>query len=195
MPPFAPNDALSDAIEIGRVGRPHGLRGAVVVQLHDPRSTALEHAASHELALRLPDGALRAGLRVIGRAGAAGRIVAIEGVARREQAEALRGAALWVARTALALAPGEVLFVDLVGCRVFEGPVDYGEVVEVFEAGAAPVLVVRQGEEERMIPFADGAVGTVDVHAKRIELRDADQWPAQPAQDPALGRPWRSGER
>lgn len=185
----------SDAVEVGRVGRPHGLRGAVTVQLHDPCSTALERATPGELGLLLSDGAWRSGLRVVGRAGASSRILAIDGVSGREQADALRGAAVWVARSALALAPGEVLFVDLVGCRVCEGSADYGRVVEVFEAGAAPVLVVRQGEDERMIPYAEGTVGAVDLEAKTIALIGGEQWPVQPAREPAEGRPWRGGAR
>ncbi|MBK8481756.1 MAG: 16S rRNA processing protein RimM [Proteobacteria bacterium] len=195
MSSFGPSDAPRDAIEVGRVGRPHGLRGAVTVQLHDPCSTAFERARPGELGLRLADGAWRSGLRVVGQAGASSRILAIDGVTGRDQAETLRGAAVWVARRALALAPGEVLFVDLVGCRVHEGSAAYGEVVEVFEAGAAAVLVVRQGADERMVPYAEGTVGAIDLEAKTIELIDGEQWPVQPAQDPAEGRPWRGGSR
>lgn len=187
--------AASTAVEVGRVGRAHGLRGAFTVRLHDPSSTALDRAAPAQLALRRADGALLAGLRVVGRAGAGGRILTVEGVVRREQAEALRGAAVWVERAALGLAPGEVLLSDLIGCRVLEGTVDYGEVVEVFEAGAAPVLVVSRAGEERMIPFAEGTVVSVDLPSKRLEISDGEQWPVQPAQDPALGRPWRGGPR
>ncbi|MBA2238143.1 MAG: ribosome maturation factor RimM [Lysobacter sp.] len=95
-------------------------------------------------------------------------------VADREAAEALRGTEIYVDRSALPPAsPGEYYWVDLEGLRVVtvEG-VSLGTVSHLFSTGANDVLVARDDERERMIPFVqpqfvtgvdfDAGVVTVD---------------------------------
>ena len=61
---------------------------------------------------------------------------------------------------------------DLVGCAVFDADREIGHVADVeFGAGEAPVLLVRQGETEHMIPLAEQYTKQVDTAAKRIELQ------------------------
>jgi 16S rRNA processing protein RimM len=60
---------------------------------------------------------------------------------------------------------------DLVGCAVFDGPREIGEVAEVeFGAGEAPLLIVRQGTAEHMIPLSEPYTKRVDTAGKKIEL-------------------------
>jgi 16S rRNA processing protein RimM len=91
-------------------------------------------------------------------------------VADRDQAQALRGAALWAARAELPpVASDEVYVADLIGCAVFDaGGQRLGEVVGSFFAGAHELLEV-EGPHPFLLPFVDGIVTRVDVEGRRIE--------------------------
>jgi 16S rRNA processing protein RimM len=76
-----------------------------------------------------------------------------------------------VPRSALGEArDGSIYWIDLVGLGVvnLRGEA-LGKVEGLFEAGATSVLVVR-GERERMIPFVDAYVKSVDRETKRITV-------------------------
>jgi len=60
---------------------------------------------------------------------------------------------------------------DLVGCIVTDHGREIGEVAEVeFGAGEAPLLIVRQGTTEHMIPLSEPYTKRVDTAGKMIEL-------------------------
>jgi 16S rRNA processing protein RimM len=171
--------ARQSRIEVGVVTRPHGVRGALRVRLHNPASEALARAREVVLAVAGNGGELRLGCRQIGRQ-PDGVLLALDGVADRSRAEELRGARVLVERGDLEpLGEAEYLCADLVGCRVEdERGRALGEVVEVMSAGASDVLVVRDGRLERMIPFVDHWVADVDLEARLIRVEGGDQWEA-----------------
>jgi len=107
-----------------------------------------------------------------GREQGKGIVARLPGVDDRDQAEALRGAEIFVPRSALPPpAPGEYYWVDLEGLPVFTTDgVALGHVSHLFETAANDVMVVR-GERERLIPFLlDRFVTRVDMDAGRIEV-------------------------
>jgi 16S rRNA processing protein RimM len=60
---------------------------------------------------------------------------------------------------------------DLVGCAVYDGDREIGNVADLrFGAGEAPLLVV-QGDKEYEIPFAEVFLKNLDVSRKRIEMQ------------------------
>jgi len=60
---------------------------------------------------------------------------------------------------------------DLVGCRVFDGEREIGQLKDVqFGAGEAPLLIVRSGSKEYEIPFAAAYLKTVDPARKEIRM-------------------------
>lgn len=60
---------------------------------------------------------------------------------------------------------------DLVGCKVTDHGREVGEVADVeFGAGEAPLLLVRDGNQEHMIPLSEPYTKQVDTAAKKIEL-------------------------
>ncbi|MFH1132821.1 MAG: ribosome maturation factor RimM [Pseudomonadota bacterium] len=159
-------------IEVGVVVKPHGVRGAVKVRLHNSDSRGY---LSEEILLELPSGEMCGEMCRLG-ASSGDIILSVPGIDNREQAETLRGAGLFVRKEAIALGDGEYLYSDLIGCKVFEGERSYGVVTYVFEAGASDVLVVQEGEVERMIPLVDQWIRSIDTDAKRIEVVDGEQW-------------------
>lgn len=106
-----------------------------------------------------------------GRQQGKGMVAQLPGVNDREQAAALIGSDIHVAREQLP-PPGkdEYYWVDLEGLEVFTTEnVELGRVSHLFATGANDVVVVRDGERERLIPFIQGSyVRSVDLSARRM---------------------------
>ncbi len=122
-------------LEVGRVTRPHGLRGEVVVELVTNR---LERVAAGAV-LRSPEGDL-----TVERAVPHGDrwLVRFVGVADREAAERLRGAKL----SAAAIDDPSVLWVhELVGAEVVDRDGAVLGTVSAVEANPASDLLVLEG--------------------------------------------------
>jgi len=100
-----------------------------------------------------------------------GIVAHLPGVDDREQAAALVGQDIHVAREQLpATAAGEYYWADMEGLAVFTTDgIALGLVSHLFATGANDVLVVRDGERERLIPFVQGSVvQLVDLAARRM---------------------------
>jgi 16S rRNA processing protein RimM len=162
------------ALDVARVARPHGLRGAFKVELHWPASTSLFEL--ERLRLRLPSGEEREfELESVVPAGKA-LLVKLVGVDDRDAALALRGSRVLVERSLLpALAEGEAYLVDLVGSEVVapDGPV--GEVIAVEVYPSADALTIRclDGKlvQQALLP---AFIARIDSAARRIELANRD---------------------
>lgn len=107
-----------------------------------------------------------------------GRMVfKFEGVDSIGDAEALVGCELQVPRAERTqLEAGAFYVSDLVGCEAWDHsaatPQAIGTVADVqFGAGEAPLLIVRHGRAEHMVPFADEYVVAVDLEHKRLDMR------------------------
>lgn len=99
-------------------------------------------------------------------------IVKFAGVDSISEAEELRGCELQVPATERAeLETGWNYISDLAGCVVYDAANKVGEVTDVqFGAGEAPLLLVKAGDKEYMIPYAQSYLRKVDVAGKRIEM-------------------------
>jgi 16S rRNA processing protein RimM len=109
-------------------------------------------------------------------------------------AEPLVGAELQLPRSERAeLEPGWTYLSDLIGCTVFDGQREIGEIQDVqFGAGEAPLLVVRSKEQPEAelpyeIPFAEAYLEKLDLERKQVRMKLPDglldvnersgQWP------------------
>jgi 16S rRNA processing protein RimM len=153
----------SDWLRAGRVGRAHGLDGSFHVR--DPRAALL--AAGGEVRIGDLDFKI---VRLAGHDGAP--ILRLAGCATREQASALTGEELFVAREAApALGPEEWYPEQLVGCAVRDGEREVGEVRRVQALPSCEVLeVARPGAEDLLIPLVRDAVREVDPEQRRIDV-------------------------
>lgn len=99
-------------------------------------------------------------------------ILKFEGVDSIEQAELLAGLEVQIPTEERAELDQDTFYVsDLTGCAVVAGEREAGIVADVqFGAGEAPLLIVREGEREHMVPFAGAYVVEVDTSAKRIVM-------------------------
>jgi 16S rRNA processing protein RimM len=145
-------------IEIGRIARAHGIRGEVVIVTHDPESELLG-----ELDAVWVGGSEKRVLEARGTH--RGWLVRFEGTATRNDAETLRGQAVEVDRAALELDDSDVLLEDLVGCRVVlpDGS-PWGTIAEI-QGGMQDLLVIHDGELERLLPLVDEFVTGIDLEA------------------------------
>jgi len=67
------------------------------------------------------------------------------------------------------LEPGWAYVSDLVGCTVFDGDHEIGQVHDVqFGAGEAPLLMVKAGSKEYEIPYAQAYLASTDLAQRKI---------------------------
>jgi 16S rRNA processing protein RimM len=104
-------------------------------------------------------------------------VAQVAGCADRSQAEALRGARIFVSRGHFPRAGiDEYYWVDLIGAEVFNREQQWlGTVSGLIDAGGSDVLCVQPPAEgptaregEHLIPFVSAYVDTVDVPSRRI---------------------------
>jgi 16S rRNA processing protein RimM len=155
-------------IGVGRVGRAHGLDGAVYLD---------GHGGGVRLRPGLDVTVGGVATVIAERRGTDARpIVRFELAADRSAAEALRGREVEVAASELPPPDdeaGEYAHVDLIGCRVLAGSRELGSVAGVLAYPANDVLDVRSSDGGQvLIPFAGDVVLEVDVAARRIAIRD-----------------------
>jgi 16S rRNA processing protein RimM len=150
-------------LRAGRVGSPHGLDGTFHVV--EPRPELLILGASVQVGDRT--------LEITRRAGTDRRpLVRLEGSDDRAAAEALRGAALLVARdVAPELDEDEWWAEDLEGCTVVDGSRMVGTVRRLLALPSCEVLEVdRPGTTDLLVPLIGDAVRGVDVGQRMIEI-------------------------
>jgi 16S rRNA processing protein RimM len=163
-------------VEIGVVGRPHGIRGALHVFLHNPASSILEEIDHVLVALAGADPE-ELGIAEARRAGK-GNVVVFAGVGSREQAERLTGARLSVPREALPpLDEGEYYVDDLMGLEVREGGRSIGHVAGSRAQGGIEVLTVRADAHDVDMPLVADYIVEIDLAGRRIEARGTDDLP------------------
>lgn len=96
----------------------------------------------------------------------------LEGIDDRDIAQAMRGQLVAVPRSAMPAAEeGEYYWADLIGLDVVNTLGErLGVVDNLLSTGANDVLVVKEGETERLLPFVASVVLTVDLPGRRIEV-------------------------
>ena len=103
-------------------------------------------------------------------------VASVRDITDRNQAEALRGARIFVPRSSFpSAASDEFYWVDLIGLQVFNRDgVQLGEVTGLIDNGVHSVLRVLAEPEapaaERLIPFVAAYIDQVDLNARRIDV-------------------------
>ena len=110
--------------------------------------------------------------RIVRRSGTTERpILRFEGASSRDDALALRGAEITIARSDDMLEEGEFWARDLEGCAVFDGDVPVGFVRRMSALPSVEVLEVdRPDGSELLVPMVRDCVRSVDIEARRIDV-------------------------
>ncbi len=120
-------------------------------------------------------------------------VIKFQDIETISDAQSLVGAELQLPRSERAeLEPGWTYLSDLIGCTVFDGQREIGEIEDVqFGAGEAPLLVVRNREQAaglpNEIPFAEAYLEKLDLERKQVRMKlpegllevneSSGQWP------------------
>jgi len=192
-----PAELPADAIEVGRIADAWGIKGWFKVLPHSASPEALFSSKRWYL---LPSdkavgGAKSPSAKFAAGSGVAPRPVLLKikeakdhadtvvasslEIVDRNQAEALKGARIFVPRSSFPTAGAdEYYWVDLLGLEVFnrEG-VALGQVKDLMSTGPQTVLVLSQVSDEagkpaieRMIPFVSAFVDNVDLPSRKITV-------------------------
>lgn len=164
-----------DLINVGKISGVFGLKGYLkVFSYTEPRENILSY--KHWL---IKKSAKEQSVKVIGGQLQGKNVVAqLDGINGRDQAEILIGSDIFISHEQLPpLAKGEYYWADLIGLDVenLEG-IQLGKIDNLFETGANDVLVVKDSDQERAIPFLQGqTVKSIDLDVgKMIVDWDAD---------------------
>ena len=185
LTPWTPCEPPADAVELGRLGAPWGVKGWLKLIPYSADADVLLGARTW--VLQPPAGRFGKGFTTFTgavqidvrecKAHGDGLVVRLQGLDDRDAADRLKGCSVWVSRASFpALAVDEYYWIDLIGCAVVnrEG-VALGTVDDLMATGATSVLVVKgqpaqpgEAVPECLIPFVPVYVDAVDVAAKRI---------------------------
>ena len=155
---------------VGRIARPHGIRGQVVVNLetdfpHERFQPGAEFLVTDTTGVR------RLVIATV-RFHNERPIIGFEGVADMNQAATLAGCELRIPVEQLTLLPSEMFYRhDLVGCAVDKADGSHvGEVTDVEGTLGGSRLVVSTGRGEVLVPLAAEICRSIDVAGKRIVI-------------------------
>ena len=183
-PAFDACELAADAIEVGRIAAPWGIKGWFKVHAHSASPEAL--FSSKRWYLLPPDrlnpkvttpfsGCVKIKIRQTKEQGG-GIVAEADGIDDRNLTEQLQGCRIYVSRESFpSTDEGEYYWVDLIGLSVVNRQgVALGTVQELLATGPQTVLVLQPPEgdvrKERMIPFVDHFVDKVDLAARLITV-------------------------
>lgn len=167
-----------ETLVVGRIGKPHGLRGEVTVE---PRTDEPERRfalGAHLIAQRnRPEAGAPATLTVAGSRWHSGRLLLrFEEIADRDAAEAARGTMLLIPldRAEEPEADGEYYDHQLIGLRArADDGREVGSIAEIIHGAAQDLLVIRPpGGGEILVPFVEALVPVVDLAAGVLVIAD-----------------------
>jgi 16S rRNA processing protein RimM len=153
---------------LGVVTGPHGVHGAVRIKsfTEAPEDVVRYGPLTDETGVRYFE------LRLIG-AGKGVVIARLSGIEDRNQAEALRGLRLFLARSALPQTKAEEYYhADLIGLEAVLGDgTPVGRVRAIHDFGAGDTLeLTRPGAPPLMVPFTRAVVPSIELTAGRLVL-------------------------
>jgi 16S rRNA processing protein RimM len=178
-----------DAIEVGRILDAWGVKGGIKVQAYSADAQALftsrrwflQPPEADKPMMAKPKTALPRIIKITSvRDHGEGIVANVSGVTDRSGAEALRGARIFISRSAFPSAdPNEYYWVDLIGLNVVnrqgealgvvEGLLDTGphSVLRIIPPGlTAPV----KPDQEKLVPFVAAFVDDVDLEQRLITV-------------------------
>ena len=167
------HSAEDNRAAIGRVRKPHGVRGGLKVTLYSIDLEMLQDL--EQLFVNMGDS-----WRSLSMETCQGyddyAIIKFKGIDDRSEAETYRDLEIFTLREALpVLADGEYYIDDLIGCEVRDEQDEVlGQVVEILTPGAHEVLVIQQGEVETLIPLVDEWVNDIDLVQRQIRVNSPE---------------------
>jgi len=157
-----------ELINVGEIAGVFGIKGWVKVYSHtDPRENILKYSPW----ILKKDNALKQVKLINGKRQGKSIVACLEGFTDRNIAESYVDWGILIKKSQLPKSGnGDYYWADLVGLRVeTESGISLGKVDYLIETGANDVLVVNDGDEERLIPFLhQQVIKSIDLFDKLI---------------------------
>ena len=152
-----------DWISFGKVGRTHGLKGELKYFPNDPE----EVDSLRGQIVRLKETEVK--VQSI-RGANVPFIVKLEGIDDIDSAKLLTGKEIFSDREILKPLPkGEYYRFEIEGLAVFdETGLSYGVIEEIIPTGSNDIYVVRNGDQEWMLPMIDSVVKSIDLEQGKL---------------------------
>jgi 16S rRNA processing protein RimM len=161
----------SGFLMIGKVVKPHGLRGLLKIESY---ASSLEPLSPGQSLYANCGGEMREWLISETKVQKQSLLVKLLGVDHCDQAEALRGYALYIKEEDLqALPKGEYYWYQLIGSRVCnEQGRSLGILEQIFSTPAHDIWVIRDGEKECLIPAVEDFILSVNQTQREIRVKE-----------------------
>jgi 16S rRNA processing protein RimM len=159
-------------IVIGRVSRPHGIKGEIRIEYFNPENP--HFFSQYRMIYLQKEGEDPIPYRIIRARPHKKFILAeLEGVQKRDDAEREKGKWVLVDPEELpALGVDEYYWYEILGIQVFTEQGAYiGEVKEIFPTGSNDVYVVKKGEKEFLIPAIKDVIIEIERDSRKMIIR------------------------
>ena len=173
-----------DLLLMGRIGRPHGVRGEMKVTPDTDEPSRFELVDRLFLGASPETARARAveGIRFQFPKGRTVVLLSLDGVDDLDGAEALRGQNLYAAPSDLPpLEDGEAYLHDLIGLVAYlvdendEADGDpIGTVHDIFDGAQLLFAIRRDGQPDVLVPDVEAIVADVDLEGRRLLIRPLD---------------------
>ena len=152
-----------DWILFGRLGRTHGLKGELKFSPNDPEEV---DSLSGQI-VRMKENEVK--VQSI-RGANVPFIIKFEGIDDIDSAKLLTGTEVFAKREHLKPLPeGEYYRFEIEGLAVFdEEGQPYGVIEEIIPTGSNDIYVVRNGDQEWMLPMIDTVVKSINLEQKKL---------------------------
>jgi len=164
------NSKLSDDhVLIGKVVKPHGIRGEMKVYSFSERTDNLK--LYKEVVLLKPgDTTVETYPLINSRPQGKLAIVQLQGINSRDAAESLQGGEIWVDKSKFpGLELGEYYWHQFVGMQaVTDTGIELGEISGLFATKAHDIMVITGAGREYMIPVNDEIITQIDTEAGKV---------------------------
>src|SRR5512135_651310 len=155
---------------IGKVVKPHGVKGNVKVEYYGDHLPSL--SLYREIFIEDEQGRLESYEILESIPQPPRLIIRLKGIEKMEQAESLAGREILVKREALLkLEEGEYYWMDILGLEVeTQDGKRIGKVKRIFPTGANDVYVVEGKRGEILLPAIEGVIETVDLKKRVMKV-------------------------
>lgn len=168
QPPGSPNEGEPVFLVVGKLRRPHGVRGEILMDVYTDFPERLQPGVTllgGEQRRRLHISTLRRHRNAL--------LVKFEGYDDREQVGEMRNWLVYVGSDQIpSLEEGDFYHHQLLGLGVFDEENQYlGQLVEILETGANDILVVRgEGKKDILLPATDEIILDIDLSEGKIRV-------------------------
>ncbi|MFO7986057.1 MAG: ribosome maturation factor RimM [Desulfatiglandaceae bacterium] len=154
---------------LGKVIRPHGLQGLLRIQSYAQSERSFLDAGA--IGLKPVSGGFQKHEMLSLRPHKKGYVMKLSGVTSIDQAEALRGAEIWIDPDSLFREADEYFWYELLGLEVYLDSGEYvGVISRIIQTGSHDIYEATDDDREVFIPATHEVVQKIDLGNKKMTI-------------------------